>query len=205
MSRRLKIVLASTSPRRKELLRQLDFPFEAVDPGEVLEAASGRPEEVVSMNSMAKALRVAEGLEAGIVIGADTVVVKGGTILGKPESPSDVEEMLRSLRGSVHRVLTGIAVVDAESGHTESEVVETRVRMLPLSDVQIRLYVETGEPIGKAGGYAIQGLGAILIEEVHGCFYNVVGLPLSKLNEVLGRFDHQIFSNIRSRADPARD
>lgn len=184
--------MASTSPRRKELLRQLGIPFEAVDPGEVSEAAYGRPEEVASMNSMAKALRVAEGLEAGIVIGADTIVVKGGTILRKPESLSDAEEMLRSLRGSVHRVLTGIAVVDAESSRTESEVVETRVRMLPLSDIQIKLYIETGEPIGKAGGYAIQGLGAILIEEVHGCFYNVVGLPISKLNEVLGRFGYQI-------------
>ncbi len=173
-------------------MEQLGFPFEVVDPGDVEEAASGMPEEVVSKNSLAKALKVAGSLGEGIIVGADTVVVKGDRILGKPGLPAEAKEMLRALSGSSHRVLTGIAVVDAKTGRVESDIVETLVNMLPLSEEDIDRYVATGEPIGKAGGYAIQGLGAILIEEVHGCFYNVVGLPVSKLNEVLGRFGYQI-------------
>jgi len=188
MSKRLKIVLASTSERRKRLLERLGLPFEVVDPGEVVEVASGRPEEIVSMNSLAKAMRVAGDLEEGVVVGADTVVVKDGRILGKPQSPSEAEEMLKALRGTVHRVLTGISVVDVGSGRRESVVVETRIHMLPLSDDEVDRYVATGEPLGKAGGYAIQGLGALLVDEVHGCFYNVVGLPLSRLNSVLRSF-----------------
>ncbi|MCW4035758.1 MAG: Maf family protein [Candidatus Bathyarchaeota archaeon] len=188
MSKRLKIVLASTSERRKRLLERLGLPFEVVDPEEVVEVASGRPEEIVSMNSLAKAMRVAGDLEEGVVVGADTVVVKDGRILGKPRSPSEAEEMLKALRGTVHRVLTGISVVDVGSGMRESVVVETRIHMLPLSDDEVDRYVATGEPLGKAGGYAIQGLGALLVDEVHGCFYNVVGLPLSRLNSVLRSF-----------------
>ncbi len=100
--------------------------------------------------------------------------------------------MLRSLSGSDHRVLTGITVVDAETGKSRSDVVETRVRFLPLSDGEIRSYVGTGEPLGKAGGYAIQGLGAVLVDEIHGCFSNVVGLPLSKLHVLLKDFGFHI-------------
>lgn len=169
-------------------MERIGLPFEVVDPGEVVEVASGRPEEVVSMNSLTKAMRVAGDLEEGVVVGADTVVVKDGRILGKPRSPSEAEEMLKALRGTVHRVLTGICVVDAGSGRRESAVVETQIHMLLLSDDEVDRYVATGEPLGKAGGYAIQGLGALLVGEVHGCFYNVVGLPLSRLNSVLRSF-----------------
>ncbi len=100
--------------------------------------------------------------------------------------------MLKAIRGTVHKVLTGISVVDAGSGRRESVVVETRIRMLPLSDDEVDRYVATGEPLGKAGGYAIQGLGALIVDEVHGCFYNVVGLPLSRLNSVLRGFGVQM-------------
>lgn len=178
-------------------MERLGVPFEAVDPVEVVEVVSGRPEEVVSMNSLAKAMRVAGDLEEGVVVGADTVVVKDGRILGKPRSPSEAEEMLKALRGTVHRVLTGISVVDAGSGKRESAVVETRIHMLPLSDDEVDRYVATGEPLGKAGGYAIQGLGSLLVEEVHGCFYNVVGLPLSRLNSVLRGFRVHLISQAR--------
>ena len=189
MSRRLKIVLASTSPRRKRLIRQLGIPFEVADPGEVEEATSGRPEVAVAENAFAKASAVAERLEEGIVIGADTAVVKGGGILGKPSDPLEAEETLRALSGSEHRVLTGIAVIDAESRVSRSDVVETKVRFLPLSEEEISAYVGTGEPIGKAGGYAIQGLGAVLVDEIHGSYYNVVGLPLSRLSAILKEFN----------------
>ena len=187
MSPRLKIVLASSSPRRRRLLEQIGVPFEVIDPGDV-ESASGRPEEQVIENAVAKARKVAERFGKGLVVGADTVVVTGGRVLGKPRDASETEEMLRALSGSVHRVLTGIAVVDAASGRTEADVVATAVRMRPLSEDEIAAYVATGEPLGKAGGYAIQGVGALLVEEIRGCFYNVVGLPLSRLDALLMRF-----------------
>ena len=179
--------MASSSPRRRRLLEQIGVPFEVIDPGDV-ESASGRPEEQVIENAVAKARRVAERLGEGLVVGADTVVVIGGRVLGKPGDASEAEEMLRALSGSVHRVLTGIAVVDAASGRTEADVVATAVRMRPLSEDEIAAYVATGEPLGKAGGYAIQGVGALLVEEIRGCFYNVVGLPLSRLDALLRRF-----------------
>lgn len=186
--------MASSSPRRRRLLEQVGVSFEVIDPGEV-EGASGRPEERVVENAVAKARRVAEKLGEGIVVGADTVVVVDERVLGKPRDASEAEEMLRILSGCVHRVLTGVAVVDAASGRTEAEVVETFVRMHGLSGEEISTYVATGEPLGKAGGYAIQGVGALLVEEVRGCFYNVVGLPLSRLDALLKRFDVYILGD----------
>jgi septum formation protein len=194
MSRRLKIVLASTSPRRKRLMGQLGIPFEVADPGDVDEVTSGKPALAVAENAFVKASAVAERLEEGIVVGADTVVVKGGEILGKPSDSLEAEETLRALSGSEHRVLTGIAVIDAENRVSRSDVVETRVGFLPLSEEEISAYVGTGEPLGKAGGYAIQGLGAVLVDEIHGCYYNVVGLPLSRLSAILKEFNVHILA-----------
>jgi septum formation protein len=184
----LKIVLASSSPRRRRLMQQLGPDFTVVEPGPVGEVNSGRPEEAVLGNALAKANDVADKHREAVVISADTVVVVGDRVLGKPLSASEAEEMLGLLQGRTHRVMTGIAVVRASSGIVESDVVETRVRMLPLTDEEIRAYVETGEPMDKAGGYAIQGLGAVLVEEIEGCYYNVVGLPLSRLAQLLRRF-----------------
>ena len=130
----------------------------------------------------------------GIVVGADTVVVFEGRVLGKPRDASEAKDMLRTLRGKVHSVLTGMAVVDAVLGRVETDLVETLVRMRPLSDEEIAAYVATGEPFGKAAGYAIQGVGGLLVEEVRGCFYNVVGLPLSRLDSLLKRFGVHILS-----------
>ena len=169
-------------------MEQLGIPFEVVNPGDVDETTSGAPEEAVRRNALSKALKVAREVGEGFVVGADTVVVLDERILGKPSCPSEAVEMLRALRGSVHRVLTGLAVVEAGSGSVETDVVETCVRMLEFSDEDLGAYVATGEPLGKAGGYAIQGLGAVLVEEVRGCFYNVVGLPLSRLNTLLKEF-----------------
>ena len=181
-------------------MEQLEVPFEVVDPGDVEEVASGRPEEVVTRNSRAKALKVAESIGEGIIVGADTVVVKGDRIMGKPGGPAEAKEMLRALSGSSHRVLTGIALVDAGTGSVESDVVETLVIVLPLSEEDINRYVATGEPLGKAGSYAIQGLGAVLVEGIDGCFHNVVGLPLSRLNTLLRKFG----LNILLQADSPR-
>ena len=175
-------------------MEQLGVPFEVADPGDVEETTSGRPEVAVAENAFAKASRVAEQLDEGIVIGADTIVVKEGVILGKPVNSSGAEETLRALSGSEHRVLTGIAVIDAVNGTSKSDVVETRVKFLPLSEEEISTYVGTGEPLGKAGGYAIQGLGAVLVDEIHGCYNNVVGLPLSRLSAILKELNVQILA-----------
>ena len=183
-----KIVLASSSPRRVKLLKQLGVPFEVVEPVGIHEEDDGVPEEVVLRNAQAKADHVASKLDEGIVIGADTIVVLGNTIIGKAMTDQEATEMLTALQGRTHRVLTGLAVVDASSKRTETDVVETVVTFQPLTEDEVARYVASGEPLGKAGGYAVQGLGAVIVEEVHGCFYNVVGLPLYKLSMLLETF-----------------
>jgi septum formation protein len=183
-----KIVLASSSPRRVKLLKQLGVPFEVVEPVGVHEEDDGVPEEVVIRNAQAKADHVASKLDEGIVIGADTIVVLGDTIIGKAMTDQEATEMLTALQGRTHRVLTGLAVVDASSKRTETDVVETVVTFQPLTEDEVARYVASGEPLGKAGGYAVQGLGAVIVEEVHGCFYNVVGLPLYRLSVLLEKF-----------------
>jgi len=183
-----KIVLASSSPRRVKLLKQLGVSFEVVEPDGVHEEDDGIPEEVVLRNAEAKADHVASKLDEGIVVGADTIVVLGDTIIGKAMDDREATEMLGALQGRTHRVLTGLAVVDASSKRMETDVVETHVTFQPLSEEEIARYVATGEPLGKAGGYAVQGIGAVIVEEVHGCFYNVVGLPLYRLNVLLEKF-----------------
>jgi septum formation protein len=188
MTRGLKIVLATTSPQRKSLLRQLGIPFEAADPGEVREASAGEPRDVALGNAFTKVGAVARRLDKGIVVGADTIVVVNDAIMGKARTPGEAEAMLRALVGREHRVLSGLAVADASTGKTLTDVVETRVWMLPLSEGEIESYLATGEPLGKAGGYAIQGIGGALVERVEGDFYNVVGLPLPRLYEMLKEF-----------------
>jgi septum formation protein len=199
MRRRIRIVLASSSPRRKQLLEQLGLHFEAVEPGEV-EDTLGIPKELVVENALAKVRKVVEQRKTGLVVAADTVVAVSGRVLGKPKDSVEAVEMLRTLRGSIHEVITGLAVIDAASGRVKTEVVETSVRMKQLSEDEIEAYIATGEPFGKAGGYAIQGIGALLVEEIHGCFYNVVGLPLSRLYDLLKMFGVRVIGdNARAR------
>ena len=186
MTRPFKIVLASTSPRRRELMEKLGVPFDVIAPEGVEEIQEGDPREVVTLNASAKASKVAYGLSEGLVVGADTVVVVDDIIMGKAEDPKEAGVMLAALEGRMHRVLTGLAVVDAETGREDVAVVETKVWIHPLTDQEIGDYVSTGEPIGKAGGYAIQGAGGALVERIEGCFENVVGLPLSRLRSMLG-------------------
>lgn len=188
MDHPFKIVLASTSPRRRELMEKLGVPFDVIAPEGVEEIQKGDPRKVVTMNASAKAISVADGLRAGLVIGADTVVVIDGIIMGKAEDPPEASGMLAALEGRMHRVLTGLAVLDAETGRREVAVVETRVWFHPLTGGEIGDYVSTGEPIGKAGGYAIQGAGGALVERIEGCFENVVGLPLLRLKSMLEGF-----------------
>ena len=180
MGSELKIVLASTSPRRISLLRQIGMRFSVATPVDDEVSVNPDPKMMVMENAIAKA-RSALGEEEGLVVGADTVVYIEGAILGKPSSEEEACIMLETLSGRVHTVFTGLAVVDAGSGREEVGCEETRVQMMELSEEDVGRYVETGEPMGKAGAYAIQGLGAVFVERVDGCFHNVVGLPLSLL------------------------
>jgi septum formation protein len=149
------------------------------------EAPPSDPTEHVLNLSRRKAEDVARRLNRGIVLGADTIVVVDGEILGKPRNPQEARRMLRLLAGRTHMVLTGLTLIDLSRQRSLSDSVVTVVRMRPLSRREIDWYVSTGEPMDKAGSYGIQGKGSILIERIEGCFYNVVGLPLAKLAQML--------------------
>ncbi|GGH61148.1 Maf-like protein [Paenibacillus silvae] len=187
------IILASTSPRRKELIASLHLAFEVI-PSHADEHTTSdwTPEQTVQELAMRKALAVYRGLEGNrqeaIIVGSDTVVVLDNEILGKPVDAADAERMLSRLQGREHRVFTGVACIDAGTGHSVVHYRQTNVTMKELSEAKIRAYVQTGEPSDKAGSYAIQGIGASLIDHIEGCYFNVVGLPLSLLSDMLEGF-----------------
>jgi len=180
------LVLASASPRRRELLASLGISFE-VRPAEVEEEvpAGLSPAETVLYLARGKALAVVGRCPEKAVLAADTVVVKEGRIFGKPGSPEEARAMLRELSGSTHLVFTGVAL--CLEGKTETLVSETRVRFRPLSSGEIEAYLATGEPYDKAGAYGIQGLAAAFVIEVHGSVTGVVGLPLAETVDLLLR------------------
>ena len=176
--------MASSSPRRIGLLRQIGLEFTAVDPGGDESSVHPDPRARVMENAWAKASRVAKAHRDAVVIGADTVVYIGGVILGKPSSERDAAEMLGLLSGNVHKVFTGVCVIHPTRGAV-SDCEESLVHIRKLSDDEITRYVKGGEPLDKAGSYAIQGLGAIFVDRVIGCFHNVIGLPLALLSKML--------------------
>ena len=185
-----RIILASASPRRQELLTQIGLPFE-VCPSEWEEVTDKElPEEVVQELSYHKAMEVYERnvTEEGTgVIGADTIVACGGQILGKPGTRERAEEMLGKLQGGTHQVYTGVAFVWKEKGRTETAGFYecTDVRVYPMTEEEIRCYVETGEPMDKAGAYGIQGGFAAFIQGICGDYNNVVGLPVGRVYQEL--------------------
>jgi len=148
--------------------------------------APGPLAEAVARLALDKAQAVAARLREGIVLGADTVVTIDGDALGKPADPAHARAMLRRLRGREHEVITGVAVVDAGSGRAERTAVTSRVRMAASADADIDAYVATGEPLDKAGAYAIQGAGGVLVAGYEGSYSNVVGLPLYETMSLLG-------------------
>lgn len=182
------IILASASPRRQELLSLILCDFRVV-PSQFDESkvpAELIPQEHVVYSARMKARDVAARHPGALVIGADTIVVVDGRILGKPADSSDAARMLDMLSGRAHEVYTGVAVV---KGNIERAGVEcTEVNFADLTDEVIARYVSTGEPLDKAGAYAIQGKGVTLIRSICGCYPNVVGLPLYKLSEILKEF-----------------
>ncbi|MDR3725867.1 MAG: Maf family protein [Terracidiphilus sp.] len=190
------LVLASASPRRRELLTQAGFSFEVHPadipedplPGEdpiayVTRLAREKAQAVYDEITNTSASEQRASAPPQVVIGADTTVTLDDHILGKPEDAADAARMLRLLSGRTHRVITGVAVVTATSTQVAAEV--TTVTFLPLSDAEIAAYIATGEPMDKAGAYAIQGFAARWIPRIEGCYFNVVGLPISLVSTLL--------------------
>ena len=182
------LILASASPRRRELLTQAGFNFR-VHPAHIPEDLQAGEDPIAYVTRLAreKARAVYDQLAAAepriAVLGADTTVTLDNHILGKPEDAADAARMLRLLSGSTHRVITGVSLVSAVGVETAAEV--TAVQFLTLSDAEIETYVATGEPMDKAGAYAIQGRAARWIPRIEGCYFNVVGLPIALVATLL--------------------
>lgn len=176
----MSLVLASASPRRRELMQTAGLSFtvhvskaeEHIEPGTA-------PQEAVMQLATQKALAVASECPKDLVIGADTVVVYNNQILGKPQDEADAFRMLQMLSGQTHAVYTGVCLV--QNGQVEAFFEKTDVTFYPLSDAQIQSYIQTGEPMDKAGAYGIQGKGCILVQSICGDYFNVVGLPVAAL------------------------
>ena len=193
MTMKRKIILASASPRRKELLEKLDLEF-SVCPADIDESLL--PDEDAGMyplrTAVQKAMAVAKTAEDALVIAADTVVAVDDDILGKPRDEAEAKAMLQRLSGREHIVITGIGVVDTASGRTLSATEQTIVYFHPLRDEEIDAYIATGECMDKAGSYGIQGKGSLLVRKIDGDYFNVMGLPLSRLYRLLLNIDADI-------------
>lgn len=191
-SNNAKIILASQSPRRRELLKELALNFE-VEPCPLEETL--RPDQTPEQNALtvarAKTLWVARRRPGYFVLGADTIVVLDGKIIGKPEDESDARRILETLGGRRHQVITGVAALNPKGALFEEAAVST-VNFKPLTGEEIAAYVSTGEPLDKAGAYAIQGKGAFMVESYQGSYSNIVGLPLDTTEKLLRRAGYKI-------------
>jgi septum formation protein len=198
-----RLILASKSPRRYELLMQMGLDFEVI-PSKVFEdfIQAEFPRDHVIRLAEAKAREVAAKFPDRWVVAADTIVCINGSVLGKPKGREEAVEMLRRLSGQEHRVLTGFSVCHLEKGRSDKEAVQTAVRMKPLTPAEMEWYVQTGEPFDKAGGYAIQGIGSFMIESIQGSYTNVVGLPLCELVQMLNRLGAITISDSRWQIAP---
>lgn len=193
-----RIILASTSPRRRELVASLHIPFEVVPSHADETTPEGlAPELIVTELAKRKADAVHQTLSDsnrnGVIVGSDTIVVRDDVVLGKPKNEEEAASMLRSLQGRSHKVYTGVACVDSLTGTSLVDYRQTVVTMRALSEEEIAAYAASGEGLDKAGAYAIQGLGATIVTGIEGCYFNVVGLPLSLLAEMLASFKMNVF------------
>ena len=184
----LKFILASASERRKELLSRIvkDFEVRVSDFDEESVQVNNNIEEYVKTLSQGKAKSVALNYSSdSIIIGADTIVVIDNKVLGKPKDKNDAFRMLKSLSNNVHRVYSGVTVINNSTKVIKSECLYTEVYFSELSDEEIWKYIDTGECLDKAGAYGIQGFGGVFVKSINGCYYNVVGLPLNLLNKMI--------------------
>ena len=184
--RNSRLILASTSPRRRDLLEQTGLEFTVI-PSNLVENSIplSSPESYVKRLAEAKAKEISQRHPDSWIIGADTIVIINNTMLGKPESRSEALKMLRSLSGKTHQVLTGYCICCEATGRFFSETIKTDVCFKELTGYQIDWYINSGEPFDKAGAYAIQGIGTFLVKRIHGSYTNVVGLPVCEVLEFL--------------------
>ena len=182
-----KIILASASPRRQELIGRLIPDFKVMTDNSPEEVIMGeKPEETVKRLAKQKAENIAgEITDDAVVIAADTMVALDGQVLGKPCDEKEAYNMLKMLSGNTHQVYTGVAVIDTKSGKIINEYETTGVKFRTLLDDEIKAYIKSGEPMDKAGAYGIQELGALFIQGIEGDYFNVVGLPLCRLGRIL--------------------
>lgn len=194
MMRYKKIILASRSPRRKALLKQIGVEFTVMESGVDEDEYGGiSPADHVLVLSKNKAEAVRARVRDGLLIGADTIVVCNGKILGKPKNKKDAFAMLSQLSGRAHEVYTGFTILDAKSGRSVSDYEVTKVTFRKLAPAEISGYVDGGSPLDKAGAYGIQDdYGAVFVKRIEGCFYNVVGFPLTKFYLTMQRFGYRI-------------
>ena len=188
------IILASTSPRRRELMKGLGIKF-ITDTCEVDESVSEgtSPPDMVRILSLRKAKAVSSKYKEGLVIGSDTIVVLDGIILGKPKDDKDAFLMLYKLQGKKHQVYSGVAIIDARYDKAEVSCEKTDVYFRSMTEEEVYRYIATKEPQGKAGSYAIQGLGSTIVQSIEGDYFNVVGLPLFLLGKMLKGFGVEVF------------
>ncbi|HYC62986.1 MAG TPA: Maf family protein [Thermoanaerobaculia bacterium] len=192
-------ILASSSPRRRQLLASIGLEFDALPP-DVPEVRSTNetPEEYVARLSRDKARALSAEHPSRWVIAADTTVLFGDELLEKPVDAADAARMLATIAGKTHMVYTGVTLENIERDHHDTRVVESEVRMLPLSREEIEWYVRTGEPLDKAGAYAVHGIASMFIESIHGSYTNVVGLPLATLFLMLRKAGLDPLGNVES-------
>jgi len=189
----MKIYLASHSPRRRMLLSKIGLNFQLIQPNYVEKLDDIlKPEEYAKRNAIEKAKSVLSEIKEGLIIAADTIVVKDNEILEKPKDEEEAVEMLTKLSGNVHFVYTAVAVVDKNLGKMEVEVEKTTVYMRELGTEEIMRYIQSKEPLDAAGAYKIQEKGAKFIRRIDGCYSNVVGLPVAILVEILKKFDIEV-------------
>ena len=181
------LILASGSPRRRELLARMGYSFEICTP-DVDEHVTGRARDIVRTLAERKARAAAAHYDDGVIIASDTLVSLDGAPLGKPAGEREAHERLSALSGREHEVFTGVCVLDAKTGSTETRTVRTGVTFRDLTPGEIDAYIATGEPMDKAGAYAIQGGAAPFVEALDGEFENVVGFPVAEVREMLSKF-----------------
>jgi septum formation protein len=188
------LYLASKSPRRSELLKKINIDFTIKVSNIDENIYDGLlPEKHVKILSFLKAAAIAKNLKNGIVLGADTIVVSKNKILGKPSDAGDAQRMLKMLSGKIHEVYTGFTLIDMPSKYTVTDFEITKVKFRKLEKEEIEEYIETGLPLDKAGSYGIQDeYGSLFIENIQGCYYNVVGFPLSKFYKTAKKFIKKI-------------
>jgi nucleoside triphosphate pyrophosphatase len=188
-----KIILASTSPRRKELLSQLGLDFSVVSSNyEEDMSLDMKPVALAKFLSMRKAESVAKKYKNTIIIAADTFIVHGTKLLGKPFTAKEAKNALKKISNKILYVITGLAVIDTKNNKKISKAIETKVYIKKLSNSEIDNYIKTGEPLDKAGAFGIQGFGAVIVKKIEGDYNNVVGLPLHALAETLKEFGIKI-------------